>query len=160
MGELTASLAHEVNQPIAAASTNADTCLRWLAGDTPNIEEARTAPMRIVKDAKRAAEIIGRTRLLFKKGTPQRESMEVNEVIREMIVLLGGEAARYSISVRTELAADLAQVMADRVQLQAGDDEPHDQWHGRDEERGRDASSPSSRSERKSNFWSRSAIPA
>jgi C4-dicarboxylate-specific signal transduction histidine kinase len=118
MGELTASLAHEVNQPIAAASTNADTGLRWLAGDTPNIEEARTAAMRIVKDAKRAAEIIGRTRPLFKKGTPQRESMEVNEVIREMIVLLGGEAARYSISVRTELAADLPQVMADRVQLQ------------------------------------------
>jgi len=68
MGELTASLAHEVNQPIAAAVTDANTCLRWLAGDTPNIEEARAAAMRIVKDAKRAAEIIGRTRLLFKKG--------------------------------------------------------------------------------------------
>jgi PAS domain S-box-containing protein len=118
MGELTASLAHEVNQPIAAASTNANTCLRWLAGDTPNIEEARAAAMRIVKDAKRAAEIIGRTRLLFKKGTPQRESVDVNEVIREMIVLLGGEATRYSISVRTELAEDIPQFMGDRVQLQ------------------------------------------
>jgi PAS domain S-box-containing protein len=118
MGELTASLAHEVNQPIAAASTNANTCLRWLAGDPPNIEEARAAAMRIVKDAKRAAEIIGRTRLLFKKGTPQRESVDVNEVIREMIVLLGGEAARYSISVRTELAEDIPQFMGDRVQLQ------------------------------------------
>jgi len=118
MGELTASLAHEVNQPIAAASTNANTCLRWLAGDTPNIEEARAAATRIVKDAKRAAEIIGRTRLLFKKGTPQQESMDVNEVIREMIVLLGSEAARYSISARTELAGDLPQVMGDRVQLQ------------------------------------------
>jgi PAS domain S-box-containing protein len=118
MGELTASLAHEVNQPIAAASTNANTCLRWLAGDTPNIEEARAAAMRIVKDAKRAAEIIGRTRLLFEKGTPQRELMDVNEVIREMIVLLGGEAARYSISARTELAEGIPQFMGDRVQLQ------------------------------------------
>jgi len=118
MGELTASLAHEVTQPIAAASTNANTCLRWLAGDTPNLEEARAAAIRIVKDAKRAAEIIGRTRLLFKKGTPQRESMDVNEVIREMIVLLGGEAARCSASVRTELAEDIPQLRGDRVQLQ------------------------------------------
>src|SRR5882724_10825213 len=118
MGELTASLAHEVKQPIAAASTNANTCLRWLAGDTPNIEEARAAAMRIVKDAKRAAEIIGRIGLLFKKGTPQRESMDVNEVIREMIVLLGGEAARCSVSVRTELAEDIPQLRGDRVQLQ------------------------------------------
>jgi PAS domain S-box-containing protein len=118
MGELTASLAHEVNQPITAASTNANTCLRWLASDTPNIEEARAAAIRIVKDAKRAAEIISRIRLLFKKGTAQRELVDVNEVIREMIVLLHSEATRNSISVRTELAADLPQIMADRVQLQ------------------------------------------
>src|SRR6266481_835720 len=91
MGELTASLAHEVNQPITAASTNANTCLRWLAGDTPNLEEARAAAMRIVKDGKRAGEIISRIRLLFKKGTPERELVDVNEVIREMIVLLRGE---------------------------------------------------------------------
>jgi PAS domain S-box-containing protein len=118
MGELTASLAHEVKQPIAAASTNANTCLRWLAGDTPNIEEARAAAMRIVNDGKRAAEIISRIRLLFKKGTPERELLDVSEVIREMIVLLRGETTRYSIPVRTELAADLPQVMGDRVQLQ------------------------------------------
>jgi PAS domain S-box-containing protein len=118
MGELTASLAHEVKQPIAAASTNATTCLRWLAGDTPNIEEARAAAMRIVKDGKRAAEIISRIRLLFQKGSPQRELVDVNEVIREMIVLLRGETTRYSISIRTELAADLPQAMGDRVQLQ------------------------------------------
>jgi PAS domain S-box-containing protein len=118
MGELTASLAHEVNQPITAASTNANTCLRWLASDTPNLEEARAAAVRIVKDAKRAAEIISRIRLLFKKGTAQRELVDVNEVIREMIVLLHSEATRNSISVRTELAADLPQIMADRVQLQ------------------------------------------
>jgi len=118
MGELTASLAHEVNQPIAAASTNANTCLRWLAGDTPNIEEARAAAMRIVKDGKRAAEIISRIRQLFKKGTSGRELVDTNEVIQEMIVLLRGEAMRYSILVRTELEADTPRVMGDRVQLQ------------------------------------------
>jgi C4-dicarboxylate-specific signal transduction histidine kinase len=117
MGELTASLAHEVNQPIAAAVTNANTCVRWLAADTPNLEEARAAAMRIVKDGTRAAEIISRVRLLFKKGIPQRELVDVNEVIREMIVLLRSEATRYNISVRAELAADLHQVMGDRVQL-------------------------------------------
>jgi PAS domain S-box-containing protein len=118
MGELTASLAHEVKQPIAAASTNATTCLRWLAGDTPNIEEARAAAMRMVKDGTRAAEIISRIRLLFNKGTPQHELVDVNEVIGEMVVLLRGETTRYCVSVRTELAADLPQVMGDRVQLQ------------------------------------------
>jgi len=118
MGELTASLAHEVNQPIGAAVTNANTCLRWLAGDTPNLEEARAAAMRVVNDGRRAAEIISRVRLLFKKGTPEWELVDLNEVIREMIVLLRGEATRYSISVRAELAADLPQVTGDRVQLQ------------------------------------------
>jgi PAS domain S-box-containing protein len=118
MGELTASLAHEVNQPIAAAVTNANACLRWLAGDIPNLEEARGAARRIVRDGTRAAEIISRIRLLFKKGAPRREMVDVNEVIREMIVLLGSEATRYSISVQTDFAADLPQVMGDRVQLQ------------------------------------------
>jgi len=118
MGELTASLAHEVNQPIAAASTNANTCLRWLAGDTPNIEEARAAAMRIVKDGKRAGEIVSRIRQLFRKGTSQRELVDVNEIILEMTVLLRGETTRYNILVGTDLAVDLLQVMADRVQLQ------------------------------------------
>ena len=117
MGELTASLAHEVNQPIAAAVTDANTCLRWLTRDQPDLEEARQAASRIVKDATRAAEVISRTRLLFKKGTPQRALVDVNEVIREMIGLLRSEAMRHSISVRTDLA-DLPQVMGDRVQLQ------------------------------------------
>jgi PAS domain S-box-containing protein len=118
MGELTASLAHEVNQPIAAAVTDANTCLRWLMRDRPDLEEARAAASRIVKDATRAAEIITRIRLLFKKGVPERELIDINEVIEEMIVLLRTEAARCSISVRTNLAADLPQVMGDRVQLQ------------------------------------------
>ena len=118
MGELTASLAHEVNQPIAAAVTNANTCLRWLTRDHPDLEEAREAAMRIVKDGTRAAEIISRIRLLFKKGTPDWELVDINEVIREMIVLLRGEATRYNIAVQTDLAADLCQAMGDRVQLQ------------------------------------------
>jgi C4-dicarboxylate-specific signal transduction histidine kinase len=118
MGELTASLAHEVNQPIAAAITNANTCMRWLSADTPNLEEARAAAMRIVKDGTRAAEIIKRVRLLFKKGSPERELVDLNEVVRDMIVLLRSEATRYSISVRTKLAADLPEVVGDRVQLQ------------------------------------------
>ncbi len=118
MGELTASLAHEVNQPIAAAVTNANTCLRWLTRDHPNVEEARAAASRIVQDGSRAAEIIKRIRLLFQKGKPQWELVNVNEVTREMIVLLRSEATRYSISIRLELAEDLPQVMGDRVQLQ------------------------------------------
>jgi C4-dicarboxylate-specific signal transduction histidine kinase len=118
MSELAASLAHEIKQPIAAAVTDANTCLRWLTRETPDLEEARQTASRVVKDATRAAEIITRIRLLFKRGTPERELVDVNEVIREMIVLLSSEATRYAISVRTELAQDLPQVMADRVQLQ------------------------------------------
>jgi PAS domain S-box-containing protein len=118
MGELTASLAHEVNQPIAAAVTSANSCLHWLASEVPNLDKARAAAARIVKDGTRAAEIISRIRLLFQKGTLKLELVGVNEVIEEMIVLLHGETTRYSISVRTELTADLPQVMGDRVQLQ------------------------------------------
>jgi len=118
MGELTASLAHEVNQPIAAAVTDANTCFRWLTRDHPDVEEARAAAARVVKDATRAAEIINRVRLLFKKSAPERELVDVNGVIPKMIVLLYGEAARYNISVRAELAADLPHVVGDHVQLQ------------------------------------------
>jgi PAS domain S-box-containing protein len=118
MGELTVSLAHEIKQPIAAAVTDAQTCLRWLGRDQPDLAEAREAASRIIKDATRAADIISRVRLLFKKGAPQEELVNVNEIIREMIVLLRSEAMRYSISFRTELAEDLPQVVGDRVQLQ------------------------------------------
>jgi PAS domain S-box-containing protein len=118
MGELTASLAHEVNQPIAAAVTDANTCIRWLTRDQPDLEEAREAAFRIVKDAKRATEIVSRIRLLFEKGAPIRELVDVNEVIREMIVLLRNEATRQPVSIRAELTADLPPVMGDRVQLQ------------------------------------------
>jgi signal transduction histidine kinase len=118
MGELTASLSHEVKQPIAAAMTDAHTCVRWLAHDPPDIDEARAAAMRMVEDGRRATEIISRIRLPFTKGTLERERVDVNELIREMTVLLRGEATRYHVSVRTALAADLPPVIADRVQLQ------------------------------------------
>jgi C4-dicarboxylate-specific signal transduction histidine kinase len=118
MGELTASLAHEVNQPIAAAVTDANTCLRWLTRDRPDVGEAREAASRIVKDAARASDIINQIRSLFKKETSQRELVDVNEVIRGMIVLLRREAARYSISMRTELSEGLPHILGDRVQLQ------------------------------------------
>ena len=118
LGELTASLTHEINQPIGAALTDAKTCLRWLARDEPALEEARAAASRIVKDVLRAAEIINRTRQLFTKGTLQQELVDMGEVIRETVVLLQSEAMPYNIAVRTELTADLPLVMGDRVQLQ------------------------------------------
>src|SRR5467141_2663997 len=118
MGELTASLAHEIKQPIAAAVTNAKTCLRWLGRDQPDVAEAREAAARNIKDVTRASDIISSISLLFKKGALQRELVDVNELVREMVVLLRSEANRYSISIRTELADDLPKVMADRVQVQ------------------------------------------
>jgi C4-dicarboxylate-specific signal transduction histidine kinase len=118
MGELTASLSHELNQPIAAALTDANTCLRWLMREHPDLEEARAAASRMVKDAARAAEIIKRIRTPFERGPSEQESLAVNEVIREMVLLLRSEASRRSVSVLTELAADLPQVTGDRVQLQ------------------------------------------
>jgi PAS domain S-box-containing protein len=118
LGELTASVAHEIKQPISAALTDARTCLRWLGRDDPDVPEACEAASRVVKDVTRAADIISKIGLLFKKGTPQRELVDVSELVRDMIVLLRGEATRYSISIRTELAEGLPKVMADRVQLQ------------------------------------------
>jgi len=118
MGELAASIAHEVKQPISAAHTNAQTCLRWLGRNQPEIEEAREAASRVIQDVTRASEIISRIRVLFKKGEPEREWVDVNEVIQEMISLMRSEAARHAISIHTELAPELPNVRADRVQLQ------------------------------------------
>jgi C4-dicarboxylate-specific signal transduction histidine kinase len=118
MGELTASLAHEVNQPIAASILDANSCLRWLSSDQPDLEEARAAASRIVQDARRAGEIVKRVHLLFKKDALQQELVDLNEIIREMVLLLSREATHFAVSLRAELAADLPQVMGDRVQLQ------------------------------------------
>jgi signal transduction histidine kinase len=119
IGELAASLSHELKQPITAAITNAKTCLRWLTRDQPDLDEAREATMRTMNDGTRAAEIIDRLRSFYKKGPPpERELVDVNELVREMLVLVRSEAGRYSIRMRTELAAELPRVVADRVQLQ------------------------------------------
>ncbi len=119
MGELAASLSHELKQPIAAAIVEAKTCLRWLTRDQPNVEEARKATTRIMKDGAHAVDIIDRLRSFYTKGAPpERESVDVNELVREMLVLLRSEASRYSIHLCTDFAAELPKVMADRVQLQ------------------------------------------
>jgi PAS domain S-box-containing protein len=118
MGELAASLAHEINQPIAAAITDANACLRWLQRDPPELAEAREAAMSIVGDGNRAARIIDRVRSFYKRGGPaMRVPVDVNEIAREMLGLLHNEADRHSIAMHTDLAA-LPAVMADRVQLQ------------------------------------------
>ena len=118
MGELTASLAHEVSQPISGAMTNANVCLRSLGSDKPDLDLVRSAVTRIVRDAQRAAEIIGRIRSQFEKGSVNQETLGVSEMIRETVALLHGEARRHSVSVRTELNADLPPIVGDRVQLQ------------------------------------------
>jgi len=118
MGELAASLAHELKQPIAAAIMNANTCIRWLKRDQPAVDEALEATSRILKDGTRATEIIERLRSLYKKDLPQRDLVEVNEIIREMVELLRAEANQYAVSIRTDLVADLPKITADRVQLQ------------------------------------------
>jgi PAS domain S-box-containing protein len=118
MGELAASLAHEISQPISGATTNANVCLRSLERDQPDLDTARKAVTRIVRDAQRATEIIGRIRSQFERGALNRGAIDVNEIIPETIALLRDEAARYNILVRTELAADLPQIVGDRVQLQ------------------------------------------
>ena len=118
LGELTASLTHEINQPMGAAVTNAQACLRFLNRDQPDVPEAREAALEMVRDATRAADIIDRVRSLYRKGSSKLEVVNVNEVIREMVVMLRNEANRYSVTIRTELDETVPQVMADRVQLQ------------------------------------------
>ena len=118
MGELTTSLAHDIRQPITAAVFNATACLRWLSHNHPDLEEARTAASRIVENLRHTEAIISRIRILFQKGKPHREVVDVNEVIREMIVLLSNAARQCSVSLSSQTAESLPLVMADRVQLQ------------------------------------------
>jgi PAS domain S-box-containing protein len=118
LGELAASVSHELKQPIAASMANAQTCIRWLKRDLPDVNEALEASMRIVKDGIRATEIIDHLRSLYKKSPPQRELVDVNDVVREMLALLRVEASRCSIVTNSELAPELPNITADRVQLQ------------------------------------------
>lgn len=118
MGELTASLAHEINQPITGAVANAGAALLWLDRAQPDLDEVRAAVERISSDGQRAAQILRRIRLQFEKGAPNRQSFSVNEIVQETVSLLRGEAGRYTISIHTELVEDLPLIDGDRVQVQ------------------------------------------
>jgi len=119
LGELSAALAHEIKQPIAASITSANACLRWLARDPPDLERARAAAARIEQDGNRAADVINRLRSFYKKGSPpKRETVDIKEIIREMTALLRRETVRHSIKINFELNEDIPNVLADRVQLQ------------------------------------------
>ena len=118
MGELTASLAHEIKQPLAAAIIAANACMRWLRREPPDETEACGAASAVIAAVTRAAGIIDRVRSLYGRGTPQREVVDLNEILREMTVLLGDTADRHAISIRTELDLGLPRTTADRVQLQ------------------------------------------
>jgi PAS domain S-box-containing protein len=118
MGELAASIAHEVNQPLAAVITNGNASLRWLAAPTPNLDEVRKAVQRIIRDGHRADDVIRRVRALLKKTDPQKAWVDINEVIREVLTLATSEVRRHRVSVRTDLATGLPPVLGDRIQLQ------------------------------------------
>jgi PAS domain S-box-containing protein len=118
LGEMAASLAHEIKQPIAAAINSANSCIEWLAHEPPNLDRARASATRIDKYGNRAAEIIDRIRSLYRKTPSRRELVDVNGIIEEILALLKCEADRYSIAMRTELAAELPKIIVDRVQLQ------------------------------------------
>jgi C4-dicarboxylate-specific signal transduction histidine kinase len=118
LGTLAASISHEVNQPLAAVVTNADACSIWLASDPPNVEEARALVDSIAREGTRASEVVRRIRAMFTKATPERSSVQVNDLISEVGALMQSEVARNQVAFSTELADDLPTVMADRVQLQ------------------------------------------
>jgi PAS domain S-box-containing protein len=118
MGQLTASIAHEVRQPLAATVTDAQAALRWLGRQPPNLEEVRQALERIVEVGHLAGDVVGRIRALIQKAPPQKDRVDLNAVIREVIELTRGETVRNGVSVRTQLADGLPAVEGDRVQLQ------------------------------------------
>jgi two-component system, LuxR family, sensor kinase FixL len=118
LGEMTASIAHEINQPIAAVITNANAGLRWLGASQPDVAEVRQALGRIVRDGARAGEVTGRIRSLVRKMPPRRDLLDINEVIREAIALTQTEMQRNGIRLRSRLADDLPLASAERVQLQ------------------------------------------
>jgi len=118
LSELATSIAHEVNQPLAAIVTNGDACLRWLGSEPPNVERARDAVARIIHEGRRASEVVKRIRSLSQKATPHRAPLHINELVREMIALLESELARNSVRLKTQLEPDVPPVLGDRVQLQ------------------------------------------
>jgi signal transduction histidine kinase len=118
VGEMTASIAHEINQPLTGVVANAGTCLRYLSAKTPNVEEAREHLRFIARDGKRAAEVIGRIRALVKKVPPRRDLLDINETIREVIALTQNELQKSSVTLQSHLSSGLPLVPADRIQLQ------------------------------------------
>ncbi len=118
MGELAASISHEVMQPITAGTTNTQAALRWLGAQPPNLQEVREALSRAVQDNKRAIDVIGRIRALIKKAPPRKDAFEINEAILEVVGLTRGEAVKNNVSVQTQLAEGLPPIQGDRVQLQ------------------------------------------
>jgi C4-dicarboxylate-specific signal transduction histidine kinase len=118
MGQLTASIAHEVNQPIAAAITNAQAALRWLGAQPPDLDEVGQALRRIVENGKRASDVIGRIRALIKKAPPRRRRFDLNEAILDVIALTRSEILRHGVSLQTQLASGLPLIEGDRIQLQ------------------------------------------
>jgi len=118
MGELTASIAHEIKQPLTALVTNGHACLEWLSASPPNLEKARQTAERIIQDGTRAGTVLSRIRALFKKEPPAKDWLDMNEVIQELMVLLRAESQRLHVSMRTELTHSLPKVKGDRVQLQ------------------------------------------
>ena len=118
LGELTASIAHEVNQPLAAIVTNGNACLRWLAGDSPNLDEARETARRIIRDGNRAGDVIGRIRTLLRKTGTEKELLDMNQAVREVVALAEGEVRRNGVALRTELTGDLPPILGDRVELE------------------------------------------
>jgi signal transduction histidine kinase/GAF domain-containing protein len=117
MGQLTASIAHEITQPVAATVTNADTALCWLDAQPPDLEEVRQALGRIVRDSKRASDVIGRIRAIIKKAPRRKDGLEINKAILDVIALTRGEAVKNGVSVETQLAEGLPLIQGDRVQL-------------------------------------------
>jgi PAS domain S-box-containing protein len=118
LGEMSASIAHEINQPLAAVVTNANSSLRWLSGDPPNLAEASEATRRIIRDGKRASDVISRMRALFKKASTAKERLDVNRIIEEVVIFAQNEVQRNRISLQTQLANDLPLIMGDKIQLQ------------------------------------------
>jgi signal transduction histidine kinase len=118
LGELTATIAHEVNQPLAGVVSSGNACLRWLASEPPNIENARQSVNRIVRDAHRASEVIGRVRSLAKKAPPEKEWLNINDAVIETLSLTRTEAAQHGASLRSQLSDDIPPVWADRIEVQ------------------------------------------
>ena len=118
LGEFAASIAHEVNQPLAAILTNAHAALRWLAGDSPNLAEAQQTIGRIIRDGNRAGDVVARMRALFKKAPAAKEPLDINLIIQEVLTLTHGELQKNRVSLRTEFTAGLPTVLGDKIQLQ------------------------------------------